>query len=122
MAKAILVKVQTKARKHFGKEYPAQDTDYTCEIIPGESVAIFKKGVLCNTFKIGDQAEYGSYNLSYFGEITSISPKAITIVAYKGNAGMEKRKMLDLNTFCWRNQDFDVKEASAKNFEEMQYL
>ena len=116
-----LTSVMTKARVHFGTEYPAQETEYQVEIMPNKSISVFKNGELCNTFALGDEAEYDSYNLSYTGEITKITAKQVTIVAYKGT-GCEKTKRLDLYTFCWRNYDFDAAETAAKNFDTMQYI
>lgn len=113
--------VMTKARVRFGTPYPAQETEYQVEITPNKCISIFKNGQLCNTFAMGDEAEYDSYNLSYTGQITGISPRQITIVAYKGT-GCEKVKKLDIYAFCWRNYNFDAAETAAKNFETMQYI
>ena len=63
-----------------------------------------------------------SYNLHYLGEITKITDKAVTIVAYKGNKGMEQTHRLNLNEFCWRNWDFNFERIQAENFDTMQYI
>lgn len=113
--------VCSKSRTLYGTVYPGQPTEYSVEIVKGKSISIFKGDELCNTFAIGDEAEYDSYNLSYTGEITQITDNRVTIVAYKGT-GCEKTKRLDLYTFCWRNYKFDAAETAAKNFDTMQYI
>jgi hypothetical protein len=50
-------------------------------------------------FRIGDWAEYDSYNLSYDGKICSIGEKSVTIEAYPGSKCAEKHR-LDLWSFC----------------------
>lgn len=54
--------------------------------------------VTSRTYKMGERAEYHSYNLNYFGEITSITAKTVTI-----NAGHAENRRLSLYEFCWRN-------------------
>lgn len=66
------------------------------------------------TFKIGDPAEYNSYNISYVGEITSITEKTVTIVAYKGTTSARTYR-LSLEKFEWRNRMFNAKETSERN-------
>lgn len=67
-------------------------------------------------FKIGDQAEYDSYNLSYIGTITSITAKTISIVDYKGSSS-ERTYRLDLHNFDRRNYNLDLKETARRNHE-----
>lgn len=81
----------------------------------GECIRIY--GTYCGrefdrTFKLGDEAEYGNNNLSYFGPIRSISDKCIII---QDNFYTDRVKRIDLYTFIWRNYDFDAKEATARN-------
>lgn len=66
------------------------------------------------TFKVGDWAEYDSYNFSYLGKITSISEKCVSIEmdGYKG-----QKTRLKLGSFVWRNWDFDKQAVDAKNAE-----
>ena len=68
-------------------------------------------------FKIGDQAEYGSYNLSYYGKITSITEKTVTI---KEDDGTGHR--LSLAEFAWRNYRFDLATVQRNNSVEMQSI
>lgn len=49
------------------------------------------------TCRIGDLAEYHSYNLSYIGRIVSITDKTVTI------KDSDETRRLKLDEFCWRN-------------------
>ena len=68
------------------------------------------------TFKVGDDAVYGSYNLIYTGEIISIGKKTVTIDDHG------RRKRLKFEDFCWRNWDYNSEEIASKNFDTMQYI
>lgn len=72
------------------------------------------------TFKIGDYAEYDSYNLSYFGKIVSITDKSVTIEERYGST--PRRHRLKLSQFTWRNYDFDVDAKQAENSNTMNYI
>lgn len=123
--------VMSKARKWRGAIYPASPTEYQAYFgnkVPGgyDSITIhkaqkdgsIKQGV---TLRVGDEAEYDSYNLSYTGTITKITEKAVTIVAYPGSR-MARTHRLDLNAFCWRNFDFNAAATAKRNSEEMMYI
>lgn len=69
------------------------------------------------TFKIGDKAEYGSYNLSYYGAITSITEKTVTI---KEDDGTGHR--LSLAEFAWRNYNFQLERVARENSATMQAI
>jgi hypothetical protein len=112
-----IIKVQTKARKH----YPSVDTKYTVSIERNKSIIILVDGVEVNRFNLGDEAEYGSYNLIYTGPITKITDKMVQITAYP-NSRNEKRHNLDLSTFCWRNERFDAVRVAKHNQEELYYI
>jgi len=121
-----LVRVYTKAHKQRGIVYPAQATDYSVAVNP-QRIAIYKDDstgtpTYCRDFVVGDKAEYNSWNLSYIGDIVKITDKCVTIVAYKGHKGMEATYRLDMNSFCYRNHNFNLSEATAHNSEEMMYL
>ena len=73
-------------------------------------------------FKVGDTAEYDSFNLSYTGEIAKITEKTVTIMAYPGNPTMERTHRLDIHQFAWRNYDFNKEETARKNSEMMMTL
>jgi len=115
---AQLIEVMTKARKFHGTIYPSESTKYMVEVVPGKSISIFRHGVLCNSFMVGDLAAYGSYNLIYDGTITAITLKGVTIVDRQGTCN-EKVRRLDFNEFCWRNEDYDAAQVAAHNAEEM---
>lgn len=66
------------------------------------------------TFRVGDTAEYGSYNLHYLGEVVSISAKTVSILPEHGT----KVKRLRLYEFSWRNDNFDLEKIRARNLEE----
>ncbi len=70
------------------------------------------------TFKIGDTAEYDSYNLSYTGTIVSIGKKTVTVDPGRGG----RKRRLTFHTFNWRNWNFDVDETARKNSEMMMTL
>ncbi len=111
------MKVFTKARKH----YPSVETKYSVNIERNKSIQIFVDEVLVNQFNIGDEAEYGSYNLIYTGPITKITDKMVQITAYP-NTRNEKKHNLSLDTFCWRNERFDAVKVAKHNQEEMYYI
>lgn len=71
------------------------------------------------TFKIGDRAEYDSYNLDYCGNIVSIGEKTVTIDT---SGTGERTKRLDLWHFAWRNWDYDAAKIDAHNAEERMYI
>lgn len=116
-----IVQVFSPARKFHGKDIPAEPTDYAVEIVPGKSISIYKKGVLCTSFGVGDPAEYDSFNLSYTGPITKITDKCISITKYPDTPNA-CTKMLKLYEFCWRNHDFDAAVVAAKNAETSMHI
>jgi len=129
---ANLIRVMSKARKYHGRAIPASETKYQVEctgvsksgynsitVYVDERDGSTQRGA---SFVVGDVAEYDSYNLSYTGEITKITDKCVTIVAYKGHRGMEKAHRLDLDTFCWRNHNFDAAETARQNAETSMYI
>jgi len=69
------------------------------------------------TFKIGDQAEYGSYNLIYYGKIKSITEKTVTIIERNGTG-----HRLSLAEFAWRNYNFQLERVAQENAETMQTI
>lgn len=67
------------------------------------------------TFKIGDSAIYGSYNLVYTGEIIAIGEKTVKIREDKGT----KVHSLDIATFSDRNRGYDAEKIFKRNSEWM---
>lgn len=66
------------------------------KVVPGFSVE-FEAGPI---YYIGGQAEYDSYNLHYFGEITTITTRTVAI---RPRAGSGTRR-LRMDEFAWRNE------------------
>lgn len=64
-------------------------------------------------FKIGDTAEYDSYNLSYMGTIVGITEKTVRIKPRHETS----TRMLKLGDFCNRNWDFNLEKKMAENQE-----
>lgn len=56
------------------------------------------------TFRIGDRAVYGAYNLTYTGQITSIGKKLVTIK----DDSETKRHTFERFAFWNWNRDFDA--------------
>ncbi len=124
MTKKIEVtNIKAKARTRHGvtHEPEAERNEYNATICPGERIRIYgvyiddRPIAFSKTFKIGDRAEYDSYNLAYTGAIVAIGAKTVTIDA--GSTG-ENLKRLDLYTFCWRNWDYDAAKIAKRNDEE----
>lgn len=98
---------------------------FNARIRPGESIQLtgkffnFVKPLEYNiTFKIGDSAIWGSYNLSYIGKITAIGEKTITIQ----HRGSKEVTRLDLGKFANYNFNFDLAKVEADNAIESQYI
>lgn len=91
------------------------------DIVPGESIRLFGTRwpdsshavAYDRTFKLGEMAEYGSYNLSYYGVITKITEKTVFIEERVGRQKTIHR--LDIAEFEWRNWSFDLAEAQKRN-------
>lgn len=101
-------------------------TFYNADIEPGKSIRLY--GDDCGTrsvptpfdktFKIGDWAEYASYNLTYIGQIVAIGEKTVTIRHEHGEA----KSRLSLDRFAWRNWDFDLDKIRERNSNELYYI
>jgi len=124
-------RIYAKASKHRGQVYPAVITEFLAEIVKNKSIKIscdsgYNAG-RSNEFKVGDYAEYDSYNLSYYGPIIAISDKSVTIISRHDadrHAAGQKVKVYRLNLyqFAWRNIKFDASQASADNADTMLYI
>jgi len=123
--------VNTKKYKRYGKVYPSAPTEFDVRIIPQQEITIRKNSLAEDgrkwafdgerTFRVGDWAEYDSWNLHYLGQIIAITNKTVTIVDYPNSHNPRKRR-LDLHTFCWRNFSRSVKEKREKNAETSMYI
>jgi hypothetical protein len=118
--------IQPKARRGVtgvGTRQLFSHTVYNADIEPGRSIrlhGIHQKKPFDVTFKLGDIAEYDSYNLHYTGKIVQIAANTVTIE--RGSTGERANKRLSLYEFCWRNYDFNETEVAAKNMDTMQYI
>jgi len=114
------IEIMTKARKRFGQEYPSQPTGTFAEFgknFEGKKTIRLTGTYSGTTFDItfaeGDVAEYDSFNYSYLGKITKIGAKTVTIVPQHGS----RTYQLDLNTFMWRNHNFDLEKLTRERQE-----
>jgi len=87
---------------------------YNLYVVPGQSVEIHthrENGELVDVrvFRPGDVAEYDSYNLAYTAKITGITAKNVIFSVYG------KTKRLKMDSFAWRNHDFDAVETANQN-------
>lgn len=96
-------------------------SEYSVEIDRNAFIGIYRHGEMCSSFRIGDTAEYDSYNLRYTGRITKITDKTVQITAYPGTQS-ERRHNLSLYEFCYRNYDFNAEKVAAHNANEMMYI
>ena len=123
--------IQPKSRTIYGKVHQGEETTntYNAELVPRKRIRIY--GTYRNhingpqefdrVFKMGDWAEYDSYNLKYTGKIVGIGKKTVTILSYpEGNSG--KRHQLDLHTFCYRNWDYNAEKIAKDNAETSMYI
>jgi hypothetical protein len=81
----------------------------------GDNIRLY--GIWCGrefdrVFKIGDNVEYGSNNLSYFGPVLAITNKCVIV---RDSFYTDRTKRIDYYTFAWRNYNFNHKEAEARN-------
>ena len=87
---------------------------YNLFITPGEKVEIHthrENGELVDVrvFRPGDVAEYDSYNLAYTAKITGITAKNVIFDVHG------KTKRLKMDSFAWRNHDFDAVKTAKEN-------
>ena len=92
---------------------------YNLFITPGASVEIHthrENGELVNVkiFRPGDVAEYDSYNLKYLAPIKAITAKNV-IFDMSDRCNRAGTKRLKMESFAWRNHDFDAAEVAAQN-------
>jgi preprotein translocase subunit YajC len=96
---------------------PYAQTEIKATIDIGVSITLDYKGTkVC--FKIGDTAEYDSYNLRYLGEVVSITEKSVTIQPKYNN----KKTRLKIENFAWRNKGFNLEEVMAENANTSHYI
>jgi hypothetical protein len=103
---------------HFEDSY----MEYDITIVPKKMITVksrntYNNRIMVNDFRIGDYAEYDSYNLSYLGPIQSITEKTVTIRDISG-----KNKRLKIYNFAWRNGNKTISEKQSENQETMMYI
>ena len=113
--------VMTRATKRGGVMRPSEPVPNSYAlVVPGKSITLIGIRELVTgatpyvkVFKLGDVAEYDSYNMSFYGPIESIGAKTVTI------SDDRKRARLDIETFAWRNSRFNLEKARARNIDVM---
>jgi hypothetical protein len=124
--------VFTKKYKRYGKVHHPQLSDFEVKIVPQQEIVIrqvpdengrykWTCDVSERTFRVGDWAEYDSWNLNYLGQIVAITNKTVTIVDYPNSHNPRKRR-LDLHTFCWRNFSKSIEQKRADNADTRMYI
>lgn len=114
--------IKSRDYKRHGTTYPGTvKVGQHADVTPGKSIRLH--GIETNrhepkphdlTFKVGDTAVHGSYNLVYTGTITSIGAKTVTI---KGNFGKPTR--MSIYDFNFYNNDYDAERIAARNADTM---
>lgn len=94
-------------------------------VTAGESVRIVhldmahaSTGTDVREFKVGDMAEYGSYNLVYYGPVKSITAKTV-VIGHMNAAPGQPAHRLTIGAFVEKNHDFDLAKARKRNDEYM---
>jgi len=113
--------------------------NYKVELIRHKSIKVTNtENGKSASFNMFDLAEYDSYNLSYLGHIIGITEKTVTIVEehcynkWKAiQAGEYTKKnewdgpaihRLKLDSFAWRNYDFNLEKTRKDNHETSMYI
>lgn len=121
-------RLQPKSFTRYGVRYaPSTTHQYYAEVsqdrqsvrIWGRNATTLKEPHFDRVFKVGDWAEYDSYNLIYDGKIVKITPKTVTID--KGRS-YSKKVRLTMFRFVEKNWDYDSQEVFEHNTNEMMYL
>jgi len=110
----------------FGRPYTGDTkVGQHADVTPGKSIRLH--GLDTNrvkptphdiTFKVGDRAVYGSYNLVYTGTITSIGAKTVTVTEDNG-CKVHRMSVYDFN---FRNCHYDGEAIAKRNFDTMMYI
>lgn len=105
-----------------GVRYPGRVHEgHHVDIVPRQSIRLYghdwkwdsqEKTPYDITFKIGDKAEYDSYNLHYIGVIEGIGEKRVRIRDDSGRV-----HQLEIADFSWRNRGFDMAKLEKANAE-----
>lgn len=130
----VVLDIKSRDWTKFGRRHEGEVMKgHHAVIVPGESIALYgtetkvRHARLADgtfdyhheqvpyerRFRIGDDAEYNSYNLVFFGPIVAIGAQTITI----RDKHSTRNHKLDLATFSRRNRDFSVEAATKRNAE-----
>lgn len=115
------MQICSKKRKHRGREYGGEYSGVDAEIVRNESIHMIgthNGRPVDITFRVGDLAEYDSYNLHYLGTIEKITDKCVTIKPRYNN----RVRRLSLYEFMWRNRNFDLEAITRRNAETSMYI
>lgn len=106
-----------------GVRYPGRVHEgHHVDIVPRQSIRLYghdwtwgntqEKTPYDITFKIGDKAEYDSYNLHFIGVIEGISEKRVRIRDISGQI-----RQLEIAEFSHHNRHFDLAKLEKANAE-----
>lgn len=79
---------------------------------PTRGAGMHNVAPFAQTFKIGDTAVHSGFNFDYYGTITSIGPKTVTIREYRG----DRKHRLTIARFCFwnrRDREFSIRERQG---------
>lgn len=128
--------VQYKSRRRGGVVRPGDvRKGHHLDVVPGVSVRVFGSDVRVvghgpgkpctqevksydTTFKIGDTASYGSYNLVYLGTIVAIT-KTMVVIEERVDSTRTKRHNVDFATFSMRHDFWDLEAIHRRNHDTM---
>lgn len=110
---AIFHEIEWASNKNFRVwVYPGDRIEVHTHALPGGDLKDVK------VFRLGDEAEYDSYNLRYTGLVKSITAKNVIVEPRYGRS----TKRLDFRNFAWRNHDFDSAQVARQNYETSMYI
>jgi hypothetical protein len=108
---------------------PTCKEPFTAHVEPGKSVRITGARKTWNqtlkqdvdvpfdlTFKVGDTAVHGAYNLVYTGTVTNIGAKTVTV---KNQSTVKRMKFAD---FAFWNHDYDAERIAKENANTMMHI
>jgi hypothetical protein len=114
--------LRDKDRTRFGRVHPGRVAEgQHADVIVGVSIRLhgvdpskYEPRPHDITFRVGDTAVHGSYNLIYTGTIVAIGKATVTIEEEVGSS-QRQRHRLNLFDFNFRNHDFNRAEIARHN-------
>jgi hypothetical protein len=102
------------------------DGNYSAVVTPGASIRIYgdqtnsiNPRAFDRVFKVGDVAEYHSFNIKFNGTIVAIGPTTVTVKHYEHSKEVSRMCLYD---FVRHNWNFDLAKSEAHNAAELQCL